>query len=50
MWNSAPLSQSFKWRANIDFFRSSVLNNLRDGLYRKEGTASSLMRAQNLNM
>ena len=31
-------------------FAVLFLDNLRDGLYRKEGTASSLMRAQNLNM
>lgn len=31
-------------------FAVLFLNNLRDGLYRKEGTARSLMRAQNLNM
>ena len=31
-------------------FAVLFLNNLRDGLYRKEGTARSLMREQNLNM
>ena len=31
-------------------FAVLFLNNLRDGLYRKEGTTRSLMRAQNLNM